>query len=247
MKTLAGGNALLIAAISAVAAVGLIASVSTSAQTAPPAAPKAGPFKPPISAPIERITARLLRIGSALVDTEARTVTCPGVINMDSGAIEYLAVAPRGKTHESLLRVDVRPLHLQLALLLLGLEPKNVLRVQGERTTPQGAPVEIRVRWRDARGQMQDVRAETLILRMPGRQPMAAHEWVFTGSRILREGFEADLEKSLVAVWHDPAAILDNPLASGGDNAYVVNAARTPKRGMPIEFVLKAHPQRAQK
>ena len=77
-------------------------------------------------------------MGKALVDTRARTVTCPGRINMDEGAIEYLAVAPRGKTHESLLLIDARPLHLQLALLLLGLEPKNVLERQGDKATPQG-------------------------------------------------------------------------------------------------------------
>jgi hypothetical protein len=190
--------------------------------------------------PVERITDNLYRVGGAVVDTAARTVTCRGEINMDNGPIEYLAIAPLGKTHESLLRVEVRPLHLQLALLLLGLEPKNVLKYQGDKTTPQGAPVEIRVRWQDATGKTQEVRAEDLIVSMPGSKPMPPHNWVFTGSRVIREGFEADLGKSLVAVWHDPAAVLDNPLSGGANNAYVVNARRTPKQGTPIEFVLKA-------
>ena len=69
---------------------------------------------------------------------------------------------------------------------------------------------------------------------------MPLHDWVFTGSRILPQGFEADLQKSLVAVWHDPAAILDNPLPGGANNAYVVNAKRVPRQGTPIEFVIKA-------
>ncbi|HZO86764.1 MAG TPA: YdjY domain-containing protein [Chthonomonadaceae bacterium] len=190
--------------------------------------------------PAERITDTLYRVGKAMVDTAERTVTCRGEINMDNGPIEYLAVAPHGKTHESLLAVEVRPLHLQVALLLLGLEPKNVLKRQGDKATPQGDPVEIRVRWRDTNGNTQDVRAEELVAQMPGSKPMPPHPWVFTGSRILKEGFEADLDKSLVAVWHDPAAILDNPLPGGGNNAYVVNAKRTPRRGTPVEFVLKA-------
>jgi hypothetical protein len=194
---------------------------------------------------VERITDHVVRIGKAIVDTRERTVTCPAQINMDEGSVEYLAVAPRGKTHESLLLVDVRPLHLQLALLSLNLEPKNVLKTQGDRTTPQGAPVEIRVRWRDAQGMQQEVRAETLLAeagRGPGRpgRAMPVHPWVFTGSRIIREGFEADLEKSLVAVWHDPAAILDNPLPEGGNNDWVVNTARVPKRGTAVEFIIKA-------
>jgi hypothetical protein len=199
--------------------------------------PSAPPEKPPT---VERVTDNLYRVGGATLDTAARTVTCRGEINMDTGPIEYLAVAPLGKTHESLLRVDVRPLHLQVALLLLGLEPKNVLKYQGDKTTPQGDPVEIHVRWRDAMGKTQDVRAEDLIVSMPGNKPMPPHNWVFTGSRIIPEGFEADLQKSLVAVWHDPAALLDNPLPGGGDNAYVVDSRRAPKRGTEIEFVLKA-------
>ena len=177
------------------------------------AAGKAGkPSKPP---QVEQITANVYRIGTVIVDTQARTVTCKGVINMDQGAIEYLAVAPGGKTHESLLRVDVRPLYLQTALLMLDLEPKNVLKFQGDPTTPQGAPVAILVRWRDLKGAEQEARAEELMLDMPSKRPIPPNRWVFTGSRIIAEGFEADLAKSLVAVYHDPAAILDNPLPGG--------------------------------
>jgi hypothetical protein len=191
---------------------------------------------------VERITDNVYRIGGVIVDTQARTVTCKGVINMDQGAIEYLAVAPGGKTHESLLRIDVRPLHLQVALLMLDLEPKNVLKYQGDPRTPQGAPVEIRVRWHDLKGAEQEARAEELILEVPAKRPMPPNRWVFTGSRILKEGFEADLAKSLVAVYHDPAAILDNPLPGGVSNNYIVYTKRVPKQGTAIDFVLKALP-----
>ncbi len=193
--------------------------------------------KPP---QVERITENVYRIGAVIVDTKARTVTCKGVINMDDGAIEYLAVAPGGKTHESLLRLDVRPLHLQVALLMLDLEPKNVLKFQGDPTTPQGAPVEIKIRWHDLKGAEQEARAEELMLDMPAKRPLPPNQWVFTGSRVIKEGFEADLAKSLVAVYHDPAAILDNPLSGGVTNSYVVNTKRVPKRGTPVDFVVKA-------
>ena len=194
---------------------------------------------------VERITDTLYRVGKVIVDLQARTVTCPGKVNMDSGAIEYLAVAPGGKTHESLLEVEVRPLHLQVALLLLNLQPKNVLKSQGDPATPQGAPVDLFIRWRDAHGVEQEVRAEEWVAEMPAGKPMSTHAWVYTGSKIVAEGFVADLEKSLVAVWHDPAAILDNPRSTGGDNAHIVNtrltgAKQVPKRGTSITFVVKA-------
>ena len=197
--------------------------------------------KPDRPAPADRTDhGTYLSGGRCSLDTQERTVICTGEINMDEGPIEYLAVAPGGKTHESLLRIDVRPLHLQLALLMLDLEPKNVLSRQGEKTTPQGDPVELRIRWRDKDGQAHDVRAEELVADGRTEKPMPAHAWVFTGSHVLKQGFQADLEKSLVAVWHDPAAILDNPLPGGGDNAWIVNAKRTPRRGTRVDFVIKA-------
>lgn len=196
----------------------------------------------PSPPPVERITDNVVRVGNVLVDTQERMVTCPGVVNMDSGPVEYLAVGPKGKLHESLLRLDIRPIHLQVALLLLDLEPRNVLRYQGDRRTPQGAPVELLVRWRDAAGKTQEHRAEDLLLEMPGQRPAPHGPWVFTGSRILKEGFEADLSHSLIAVWHDPAAILDNPRPAGASNAYVVHSRRTPKRGTKVELVIRALP-----
>src|SRR5207253_204122 len=113
------------------------------------------------SPPVERLTDNLYRVGKVLIDTKARTVVCRGTVNMDAGPIEYLAVAPNGKTHESLLLLEVRPLHLQVALLLLGLEPKNILKRQGDKTAPQGDPVELWIRRRD--GDKEEVRAETWI------------------------------------------------------------------------------------
>ena len=203
----------------------------------PPAKPKE---KPPIA---EKITDNLYRVGAVVIDMAAKTATCPGEINMDRGTIEYLAVAPGGKTHESLLTLRVRPLHLQVALILLGLEPKNVLKQQGESKKPEGSPVEIKIRWQDKTGETQEFPADYFIAKQPDGEPAERHNWVFTGSRIFKEGFEADIVKSLVAVWHDPAAILDNPTEEGADNIFIVNASRTPKRGTRIEFIVKALPK----
>ena len=42
-----------------------------------------------------------------------------------------------------------------------------MLQAQGDTKTPEGDPVEIRVRWHDAAGETQEVRAESLIVEMP--------------------------------------------------------------------------------
>ncbi len=189
---------------------------------------------------LERVTENVYRIGKVLVDTNARTVSCRGVVNMDSGAIEYLAVAPGGKLHESLFRLDIQPMHLQIGLLLLGLEPKQNLKSQGDPAKPLGAPVIINIRWLDIHGKKQELPAEQCIIVMPGAYPVQQNPFVFTGSRILKSGFEADISRSIAAVWHDPAALVDNASASGADNSCFVNKRIVPRRGTQIEFIISS-------
>ncbi len=211
------------------------------APISPPIISRSGKTAHKSSSQIERITDHVYRIGTALVDTKALTFTCPGSINMDSGSVEYLAVTPNGKTYESLLRLDVNPYYLQVGLLLLGCKPRNVLLHQGDPRAPQGSPVKILIRWREADGEERTVRAESLLMEATTRNSMPLHPWVFTGSRIVRAGFEAELSGSLVAVWHDPASILDNPMANI-QNDWVVNPKRCPPRGTSIRFLIQAIP-----
>lgn len=195
-------------------------------------------FPPP--APVERITDKVYRVGAVTVDLAARTVTCPGVVNMDQGTVEYVAVAPKGKLHESVLRLDVKPLHVQVGLLMLDLEPKNVLQFQGERKTPQGDKVSLTIRWRDSRGETQELPAESVMMTMPRERPLERGAWVFTGSRVLKAGFEADISRSIVAVYPDPAAIVDNPRPNASARTFFVNPRRCPKRGTKVELIIMA-------
>ncbi len=192
----------------------------------------------------EKIGDDRYRLGKVVVDLKARTVTCPGSVNMDRQLVEYLAVAPGGKLHESVLSVDVRPLHLQLGLILLGLEPKGGLRYQGDTRLPQGSPLNVFVSWQRA-GRSVKVAAEDLFWDTQGRKTMTRGAWVFSGSSVDKEGFVADRELSLVASYRDPAAIVNNALPSGSDDAYykanprVVPAMRT---AVTVTFTPRAVP-----
>src|SRR5262245_45357646 len=117
---------------------------------------------PPLPAEAEKISDNVIRIGKVIVDLKARTVTCAAKINMQRGAVEYLAVGTRGKLHEIVLEVDARPLHIQLGLILLGLEPQGGLRYQGDTRLPKGPPVEVWVSWEKA-GREVKVRGEELV------------------------------------------------------------------------------------
>ena len=61
--------------------------------------------------------------------------------------LEFFAVGKLGKTHESLIMLDAEPMHIQLALLRLNLNPGMNLTVEGDPHLPQGDPVELWVEW----------------------------------------------------------------------------------------------------
>jgi len=69
----------------------------------------------------ERLSATQVRIGTLVADQARRTVQVPGHVNMQRGVVEVLACTAWGKTHESVLVLDVEPYVLQVGLLLLGL------------------------------------------------------------------------------------------------------------------------------
>ena len=88
-------------------------------------------------AAVEKLGEGLVRVGKVCVDMSKRRLEAPGKINLASGILEYLAVGEGGKRHESLLWLDVRPLHFQVGLILLGLHEGDGsvrlwLRVGGE-------------------------------------------------------------------------------------------------------------------
>src|SRR5687768_15251050 len=84
--------------LSLVAVGGLVPSTAQHAQ-------------PKLPQDAEKIGEDLYRVGKLTVDLKAKTATCAGKLNMQRGTVEYLAVAPGGKGHESVLSLELRPLH----------------------------------------------------------------------------------------------------------------------------------------
>lgn len=73
---------------------------------------------------IEKTGEHTFRIGAVQCDREARTLTIPAQINARQGLIEYALVTEQGKVHEALLSTTAKPLHVQIAALLLGISPQ---------------------------------------------------------------------------------------------------------------------------
>jgi hypothetical protein len=203
-----------------------------------------GPF-PQI---VKKVGPDLFELGTITLDQKAKNVKIPGRINMTKGILEYLAVMDkRGKLHESVLALDVQPSFMQLALILLGLEPGElapgdpVTRKPPTLTKP-GAPVLLWVEW-NKDGKTERIPADSLLF---NRETQKAGEtvWHFTGSFFNRGAFAADVTGSLIATWPDFRAIINASAQAGnpyrGANAgFEVNSQLVPPLDTPIRLVIE--------
>ncbi len=174
-------------------------------------------------------------LGSVQVDAAAKTVTATGWVNQTEGLIEVLACGPKGKVHESVFILDLNPLDLQAALLLVGLKGGEPMSAIGE-TPPRGAPVNLIVEWQ-ADGETQRARAETFVWNIQEDAGLPETPWTFTGSVVKDGEFKALAEESLIVTYWDPYAIINLPLPCGAnDELLVANSNTVPPYQTPVTF-----------
>ncbi len=222
----------------------------------PPPPPDPGPLPPPTTGDpearavvlgrkdadslVKKTKQGTLRVGPIELAADKSWMKVPARINQRQGIVEYMAVGPKGKTHESILVLETEGTHLMVGCLLMGLTPAPLtpqedpgIRIvrggQGgdkdaspDRAADPAPPrrqtnsdVRIEVEWTDA--QTKKVvrhRAEALTWNRELTASMQGTDWVFTGSSIWRGNFVAELEQSYIATWPDRSALFNNPLPS---------------------------------
>jgi hypothetical protein len=193
---------------------------------------------------VEKIGPGMYRLGQITIQKKLKGVSFPAVLNQGSGLLEYLLVRNGGKTHESLLRTAVEPTDLQIALLLLGLEGTDRPQAeQGAPGQPEGGKVEIRITYTNQAGKTKTLGPEAWIARKDGEKMVSAQpfSWIFTGSAIRDQRFLAQVEGSMVAVYHDPVALIDNASEGGeSDKVWYVNEKAVPPVGTPVTVTILA-------
>jgi hypothetical protein len=181
-------------------------------------------------------TAGLLRFPGIAIDPAGRRIEVDATFEIVEAVVrlEYLAVTEQGKAYESLFSLGTTAENLQLGLIAIGLEPRPEIQYQGEARDLSGPRVAIEAEW-EAGGERRRARVEDLLFDVRLGRPMERTGFAFTGSRFVtnrtvrrrdrpggeagppREVLAAAASGSLVALYHDPDAILDNPLYTGGD------------------------------
>lgn len=204
------------------------------------------PFMAPAAqvAPIEKVSQGVYRIGEIIINKSEKSVSFPAHINMNKGLLEYVLVRNGGKTHESLLRTAIEPYSLQVALLLIGMEGTDKpLDFQGAPEKPQGTAVTISLELQNAAGKMISLSPEEMCTKNVDNkfEPINNLTWIFTGS-VVRDGrFLAQTEGSMIALYHDPVALIDNSSPGGeSDKIWFVKEDKVPPVGTPVTVIIKA-------
>lgn len=204
--------------------------------------------RPPVAAPpvsetnslFQRIGPSLLELGRVRLDQKTRTITFPATVNLRDVNVEYLVVTRAGKTHESILRTDAEPMHLQLALLLLNAKGAgtNALPEAPSAALP-GEKLVLEVTWKTG-AITNTVRAEELVLDLKSAAPAARGPWIYTGLRMREGAFAAQVDGSIVSLITDPDALINNPRPGReNDDRWKPNAEVLPPLNTPVEVIIR--------
>ena len=219
---------------------------SAAAKPTPITVPPRAAAKPNPELPVlQKVGPGVFRLGEVLINKNAKSLSLPAVVNMNKGLLEYVLVRNGGKMHESLLRTSVDPMHIQLGLLLIGAEGTDQpLARQGDPGAPRGNPVEIVVSTMK-NGRMAPLFPETWITQRAGDKSgdSAPLHWVFTGSHVFNGRLLAQVEGSIIAIYHDPAALFDNASPGGeSDRIWFVKEGAPPPVGTPVTVTISIKP-----
>ena len=194
----------------------------------------------PTNPPVRQIGPGLFQVGDVRFDRQQRTIHFPAAVNLLEGNIEYVVVNTAGKTHESLLRTDVQPLHVQLAFLLLGAKGIGTNELSADPFVDlPGEKVQVELSWVSA-GKTNRAPAEEFIQNRRSASPASRGSWVYTGSRLREDGFAAQLDGSIVSLITDPDALINNPRRGReDDDNWLVRTNGLPPLHSPIEVAIR--------
>jgi hypothetical protein len=220
--------------------------------TKPPAKPAAGETAAPAdpARTIEKISGTRFKLGAMEFDQATREIFVPAKVNMREGLLEYILVHESGKTHESLFSTAVKPTEFNVVMLLLNWKQSNAFFdfTEPERggvpapnaVNPPESQLEIHLAWKDAAGAAKSARIEDWLHQVEKKSKITQEPFIYTGSRIMPDGqFLAEQTGSIVALYVDPASIVNNPREGNElDDVWIPDPA-VPDKGAEVTIVFK--------
>ena len=168
--------------------------------------------------------------------------------------IEYALIHETGeKVHETILQTAVKPIQMQLALLLANyqpgtqgildkLDPKEERRYKAKDTepaTPGANRLAIHCEWKEA-SKAKKVPLSDFIQNIDTRKtPPDLDTWIFNGSLIDETGFVAEMTGSIISTYVDRTAII-NSAAKGNhrDELWISMPANIPAEETKVTLII---------
>jgi len=210
--------------------------------------------EPMIFTPELRETLRRTAAVKGILLEEDR-VSVPGEIVLRQGQLEFFAVFPGGKVHESVLVLTGKQdeegrgaaglgATLNSCLQAIGLTPGKPLRILpgGKTIPPSGTPVHLSVEWEEE-GKPVRVHAEDMLWDRERNRTLEPGKFLYVGSFFDRDGYVPDLAGDAVAVYSVPTTIidLDDPRAAD-DTLFLACAPRIPAERTRVRLVFSREP-----
>jgi hypothetical protein len=179
------------------------------------------------------------------VDAKARTVRVDCEAVAADYPLEFLAVVTGTNEYEAVVRSDVKPSDLHLALLLIGLKPGEPVHYSEATKAwlpPSGPPVDVWFEYvKD--GKPQRVPAYRWMRDLHTKKEAKPFTWCFTGSRTFDGVYAADQTGSLIGVINNENSVLDVAALRGRAleaRDYERNGDLIPPTGTPVAMILSA-------
>ena len=186
---------------------------------------------------IFRTTTGSYQFGPIDIDQDKREFSFPAVCNQTSGLVEYALVHEDGKTHESLFRTKVSPKLIHASLLLLKEKPQPAFFKFVEENSSKlihMPEIEIMVEW-EHNGSNHKTSINSMVLNQTDNRELSESAFVFTGSKVVEGTYLAEMDGSIVAVYHDNRATLNSrDLNSNSDDVWIANESKMPPKNLPV-------------
>ena len=191
-------------------------------------------------------------VGGVTLRKSTREISFDARVNQTGGLIEFLLVTENGKVHESLFSCAISPTDLNVAFKLLGYPSSPELfeilapdhRPTGNypevpEEVKNGARLTISVSWRDD-GAEKSCPVNELVKNTATGEAMPPGPWLYTGSLITNAGFRAAATGDIIAVFSNPAAMVNYPgEARTNDEVWSVKQGKLPAKDSPVRITIK--------
>ena len=182
------------------------------------------------------------QFGDILIDQNNREFLFPGICNQISGLVEYALVHEDGKVHESLFRTKVRPRFVHACFLLLKEKPETrffkILDGNVSEWTNLRR-IELSIIW-EQNNTYHEKPLSSMVINQTDNRELASKSFVFSGSSTIEGQYLAEMDGSIIAVYHDFRAVLNSmDKHSNSDEVWIAHQIAMPPKGHPVRIRLK--------